>query len=278
MEGHPHYRRVGRRLGFAVIGLGEGKALVKGLEHHPDLRVVCACDTDPSQLAETAQRFGVPHATADVAEAVARQDVDVVAIYTPDALHLEHIRLALGAGKHVICTKPLVTNLKEARTVLELLRERPKQRLMVGQSSRFFGSMQHQRRAFELGALGRLSFVEASYVHDMRWFYEDRSWARASGFDLLRACCSHPVDLVRWYLGDIDEVHAYAMRSTTGERAGFHGNDTFVVNWSRATAAWRGCSASSGSSSPTPGDRGSRSVCMATAARSSRATRSSKRS
>jgi predicted dehydrogenase len=230
MEGHPHHRRVGRRFGFAVVGLGEGKALVKGLEGHPDLHVVCVCDTDPALLAATAQRFAVPHPTPDVAEAVAREDVDVVAIYTPDALHLEHIRLALEAGKHVICTKPLVTRLEEARAVIDLLRERPTQRLMVGQSSRFFGSMQHQRHAYESGALGRLSFVEASYVHDMRWFYEDRAWARASDFDLLRACCSHPVDLVRWYLGDVAEVHAYASRSATGERAGFQGPDTFVVN------------------------------------------------
>ena len=230
MEGHHHHRRIGRRFGFGVVGLGEGKALVKGLEGHPDLRVVAVCDTDAALLADVAARYRVPHATPDVAELVARADVDVVAIYTPDGLYLRHIRTALEAGKHVICTKPLVRDLREARAVVEELRRRPAQRLMVGQSSRFFGSMQHQRRAFESGMLGELSFVEASYVHDMRWFYEDRPWARADDFDLLRACCSHPVDLVRWYLGDVDEVHAYAMRSCAGERAGFHGHDTFVVN------------------------------------------------
>ena len=63
MEGHPHYRRVGRRFGFAVIGLGEGKALVKGLEHHPDLRVVC--DLSPERVAGIASQYPTVEA-ADV--------------------------------------------------------------------------------------------------------------------------------------------------------------------------------------------------------------------
>ncbi len=230
MEGHPYHRRVGRRFGFGVVGLGEGKALVKGLDGHPDLHVTAVCDTDETLLADVAHRYRIPYATPDLAALLARPEIDVVAIYTPDALHLHHVAAALAAGKHVICTKPLVTNLAEARAVIAALRERPELRLMVGQSSRFFGSMQHQRRAYDAGMLGRLSFVEASYVHDMRWFYEDRPWARDPDFDLLRACCSHPVDLVRWYLGDVEEVHAYASRSHAGTRAGFDGHDTYVVN------------------------------------------------
>jgi predicted dehydrogenase len=230
MEGHPQYRRIGRRFGFGVVGLGEGKALVKGLEGHPELNVVAVCDTDEALLADVVRRYAVPHGTTDMAELLARADVDVVAIYTPDALHLEHVLAAFAAGKHVICTKPLVTDLAEARAVVDAARAHPGQRLMVGQGSRFFGPMQHQRRAFERGRLGRLSFVDAAYVHDMRWFYEGREWARSEAFDLLRACCSHPVDLARWYLGDVDEVHAYANRSDTAAQAGFHGFDTFTVN------------------------------------------------
>ena len=42
-------------------------------------------------------------------------DVDVVYVATPHALHLEHARLALAAGKHVLCEKPLTLNAAEAR-------------------------------------------------------------------------------------------------------------------------------------------------------------------
>lgn len=230
MEGHGRQRRVGRHFGVAVVGLGEGKALVKGLQGHPDLEVVSVCDADAELARAVASRFGVPHWTAELAEALGRPDVEIVAIYTPDQLHLAHIRAALAAGKHVLCTKPLVNALAEAREVIALVEAHPEQRLMVGQSSRFFGSMLRQRRMFESGRLGELHFVEASYVHDMRWFYQRRPWARAGDFDLILAGCSHPVDLARWYLGEVREVHAFADRSAIGQTAGFRGNDTFVVN------------------------------------------------
>jgi predicted dehydrogenase len=45
---------------------------------------------------------------------------------------------------------------------------------MVGQSSRFFWSYARATKAFDEGKLGELSFIEAHYVHDMRWFYGNR--------------------------------------------------------------------------------------------------------
>jgi predicted dehydrogenase len=230
MEGYGRHSPIGRRFGVAVVGLGEGKGLVKGLEGHPELPVVAVCDSDPARLAAALRRFDVPHGDGDLRVTLTRPEVEIVVLYTPDQLHLEHIRLALEAGKHVICTKPLVTSLEEAEAVLALVRRHPEQRLMVGQSSRFFGPMQRQRQAVEAGLLGELGFAEAHYVHDMRWFYGQRPWARQGGFDLLFGCCSHPVDLLRWHLGEIAEVSAYGDRSPVAQAAGFAGLDTFIIN------------------------------------------------
>jgi predicted dehydrogenase len=40
----------------------------------------------------------------------------------------------------------------------------------------------------------------------------------------------HPVDLVRWYMGNVAEVFAYGGCSLIGEQEGFQGNDIFVIN------------------------------------------------
>jgi predicted dehydrogenase len=230
VEGHGRHQRTGRRFGIGVVGLGEGKALVKGLAGHPDLPVVAVCDTDETRREAARRLYGVPYAYADLGAMLGRGDVDIVAIYTPDELHLEHLSAALAAGKHVICTKPLVRSVAEARCVLDLARAHPDRKLMVGQSSRFFGPMQAQRRAVVEGRLGEVFYAEAGYVHDLRWFYENRPWALGGGLDLVFGGCSHPVDLVRWYLGDVAEVHAYADRTTVAKEAGFGGEDLFVVN------------------------------------------------
>lgn len=231
MEGHGRQRRVGGRFGIGIVGLGEGQGLAKGLAGHPDLPVVGVCDLDGARAESVRARYGIPFATTELAALLARPGLDILAIYTPDREHLAHIRAAFEAGKHVVCTKPLVTSLAEAREVVALAARHPDLRLMVGQSSRFFGPMRRQREALERGDLGELHFAEASYVHDMRWFYGARSWAReAGGLDLIFGGCSHPVDLLRWHMGDVAEVTAYGDRSLVGEDAGFPGQDVFVVN------------------------------------------------
>lgn len=230
MEGHGRHTAVGRHFGIAVIGMGEGKGLVKGLQGHPELHTISVCDLNGSLAHDIAAQYGVAHSTTALQETLKQPGVDIVVIYTPDQLHLEHIQMAFEAGKHVICTKPLVTSRAEADTVLSLVQHYPQQRLMVGQSSRFFGSMQRQRATFETGNLGDLYFIETAYVHDMRWFYGNRAWARQETFDLLYACCSHPVDLARWYLGDVAEVQALADRSAIGAAAGFPNEDIFSIN------------------------------------------------
>lgn len=230
MEGHGRFTKIGKCYGLGVIGLGEGKGLVKGLHGHPELQVLAVCDVNEALMMKVKNDFDIPHGYADPDLLVARDDIDIVAIYSPDQLHFDHIQACFRAGKHVICTKPLVTSLAEARKVMQLTAAYPETKLMVGQSSRFFGPMLEQRKAVEAGRLGPISFIEAQYVHDMRWFYGKRPWAMEGGFDLLFACCSHPVDLIKWYMGEVEEVFAYASRSLVAEQANFKGNDTFVIN------------------------------------------------
>lgn len=230
MEGYGRHTRIGKSYGIGVIGLGEGKGLVKGLDGHPELNVLAICDVNPDLLKSVSTRFRIPHVFSQLEEMVVRDDIDIMVIYTPDQLHIEHIRTCFEAGKHVICTKPLVNSLDEARQVIELSRKFPDLQLMVGQSCRFFGPMQRQRKAFESGKLGELVFAESHYVHDLRWFYGNRPWAKEGGFDLLFAGASHPVDLIRWYMGDVEQVQAYADRTPIAKEAGFQGNDVFIIN------------------------------------------------
>lgn len=230
MEGHGRRRSIGGHFGIGVIGLGEGRGLIKGLAGHPELPVLGVCDVDSARVEEVQRYFGVPYGYTDLQALLNLKEIQLIVIYTPDHLHREHIEAALAAGKHVICTKPLVNSLAEAKAVLELTTRYPGQRLMVGQSSRFFGPMQAQHRAVTEGLLGRLHFAEAHYVHDMRWFYSNRAWAREGGFDLIFGGCSHPVDLLRWHMGEVAEVVAYADRSQVGETAGFQAQDVFVIN------------------------------------------------
>jgi predicted dehydrogenase len=230
-----------RTIGFGVLGLHEGLTLIRALgttdagptELHPlqrtvHARAVAGCDLEPSKLEAAREKRPDLFLTTDYAAMLERDDVEVVAIYTPDALHAAHAIQALEAGKHVLVTKPLVTKLEDGRKLLEVA-HRTGKRVMVGQSTRFFEPFLRQRAAFERGELGTLELLEAQYTHRMDWYYQKSPWV-ATQTDWVFLGLSHPLDLARWYMGDIAAVQAFGARSALGTRHGLTGFDIYTVN------------------------------------------------
>src|SRR5690606_11777928 len=60
---------------------------------------------------------------------------------------------------------------------------------------------------------------------DHRWFL-DKPWPLQSSFKWLYGGLSHPVDFIRWYLPDIEEVMDYGMLSANGRKGGLQNADT----------------------------------------------------
>jgi predicted dehydrogenase len=231
-------------LGVGVLGLHEGKTLLKALTHpvpptvglvKPDAatrseyaRAVAGCDLREEKIAEARESCPDLFYTTDYDTMLKRDDVQIVAIYTPDPYHGDHIVRAFEAGKHVICTKPLVNSFEDARRILDASR-RTGGKLLVGQSSRFFESFRRQRAAYERGEIGTLELADAHYIHRMDWYYDKSPWATQSS-DWVFLGLSHPIDLARWYLGRVVEVQALGMKSALARRYNVTSNDLYIVN------------------------------------------------
>jgi predicted dehydrogenase len=216
-----------KKLGLGVLGLGEGRSIISAGVRSDLWDVAALCDLNQELGRERCQEFGLPETilTNSLDALLANAAVDVVGIYTPDHLHAEHVLRCLRAGKHVICTKPFLDNLGRAREVLDAVKTSGR-RVMVGQSTRFFAPFARQRQHFETGVCGELNTVEAYYNADHRWFLA-KPWARTPAFKWLYGGLSHPVDLIRWYLPDIEEVMGYSRLSENGRKGGLAHDDTF---------------------------------------------------
>lgn len=214
--------------GLGVVGLHEGRTLLLAMNRTGAVHPVAGCDLSEEKLAASRAELPGLFYTADYAELLRRKDVDIVAIYTPDSVHGEQIVKAFEAGKDVICTKPLVNSFDDARRILEAGR-RTGRRLLVGQSTRFFEPFRRQRAAFDRGDLGRPELVDAHYIHRMDWYYAKSPWV-AKDTDWVFLGLSHPIDLVRWYLGRIRSVQALASTSALGLEHKLAGPDIYVVN------------------------------------------------
>lgn len=210
------------RLG--ILGLGEGRSTMSAAlqSEHWELKTVC--DLNESLCRSRAKEFDFHRYTTRYEDMLEDPEIDVIGIYTPDHLHARHIRMALEAGKHVVCTKPLLQDVTEGKELLALS-EKVGKRVFVGQSSRFFEPMKHQRQEFLAGEIGSLVTVEAYYHADHRWFL-GKGWSLSSSFKWLYGGLSHPVDLLRWYMPDLVEVMGYGMLSPNGSTGGLQHEDT----------------------------------------------------
>lgn len=217
-----------KRLGVGVLGLHEGHTLLVALRASGLCRAVAGCDLSEQKRAEAQRAVPGLWVTDAYEKMLDRDDVDIVAIYTPDALHADHIAAAFKAGKHVICTKPLLNDPSEGVRLAELAQEHGC-RLQVGQSTRFYEPFQRQRERFEAGEIGEVEVVDAHYNHRMDWYYEKSPWA-ATDTHWAYLGLSHPVDLVRWYLGPIARVHAVGTLTALGRRYGLRDADAICVN------------------------------------------------
>ena len=212
-----------KKLNIGILGLGEGRSAMSAALNSPLLNLLLVCDLNEDMCRRRADEFGFHAYTTKYEDLLNHADLDIIAIYTPDHLHAKHVKQALEAGKHVICTKPFIDDLADAAGLLELGRKTGL-RCFVGQSSRFFEPMRKQRQDFEKGAIGDLITIEAYYHADHRWFLE-KPWALESSFKWLYGGLSHPVDFIRWYLPHLESVMGYGMLSSNGRAGGLHHED-----------------------------------------------------
>ena len=211
-------------LSMGVLGLGEGRSVISAVQHSRLWTLGCICDLNERLLMDRAEEFGVSRCTTSYEDMLRDDSIDVIGIYTPDQLHAKHIIQALEAGKHVVCTKPLMVDLHRAKELLEV-QQRTQKQVFIGQSSRYFEAAIHQRHDYEKGCHGELVSVETAYISDSRWFLE-RAWSHEEGFSWMYNFLIHALDLAVWYLPEIEEVYGVGVCSSNSASRGIHAPDS----------------------------------------------------
>ncbi len=211
-------------LNIGILGLGEGRSTMSAALQSKKLHLKTICDRNEDLCKQRCREFGFSNYTTNYDGLLNDSEIDIIAIYTPDHLHADHIKAALLHNKHVVCTKPFIDDLSRAQELIEL-QQKTGRKVFVGQSSRFFEPYKRQRKDFEAGEIGELMTIESHYNADHRWFLE-KKWALEDSFKWLYGGLSHPVDFIRWYLPNIEEVMGYGMISSNGKTAGLQHEDT----------------------------------------------------
>jgi predicted dehydrogenase len=201
------------KLRFGVIGAGAFAEAchVPGLLSHPRAEVAAICGRRMERARELAGRFGIPEVDAGPEELCAREDLDGVAICTPNAAHRGQALLAFAHGKHVFCEKPLGLSVAEAEEMTRAA-EASGRLHQVAFTYRYLHGVEELRRRVRAGDVGEPYLFRAHHEYwdglrpgaTLGW----RELRAPAGGGVLYDSGSHFFDLARFVLGPIAAVKA----------------------------------------------------------------------
>jgi predicted dehydrogenase len=160
-------------IGAAVIGTGFiGTVHVEALRRI-GVHVRGVLGSTPERGAARADALGVNRAYASLDDILADETVDVVHVTSPNHLHVPQSLAILGAGRHVICEKPLAMTADESARLVDAAAASGCVNA-VNFNIRFYPLHQHVREVIAAGELGEVRFVTGHYFQD--WLFHSTDW------------------------------------------------------------------------------------------------------
>lgn len=201
-----------QKLRTGLIGCGKvGHLHAVALAALPESQFVAVCGRSMEKAGPFAAKYGVK-AYTDVSEMVAKEKLDVVCMCTPHPEHAAPTIAALRAGVHVIVEKPLASSLADCDAMLAAAKASGATLGMVCQR-RYYPPCQRIRQAIDAGKAGTpvLGTVVMFGWRDEAYYKSDPwrgSW-KGEGGGVLVNQSPHQLDLLLWYLGEVDEVFGF---------------------------------------------------------------------
>ncbi len=187
---------------IALAGAGAfGEKHLDGLKLIDGVEIVSIVSRRLDQAQAVAEKYGAIHATTELDDALARDDVDAVILCTPTQMHAEQAIACMNAGKHVQVEIPLADSWADSQAVLEKQKETGLV-CMVGHTRRFNPSHQYVHNRIKAGEFNVQQMDVQTYFFrrkNMNAKGEPRSWTD----HLLWHHAAHTVDLFAYQAGRI---------------------------------------------------------------------------
>jgi predicted dehydrogenase len=201
------------KLKTAVVGVGKVTDLhALALSRLPESQFTAVCSSKREKADNYAGKYNNKGYT-DVSEMVLKEKIDAVIICTPHPFHRIPAIDAMEAGAHVLIEKPFASSLEDCDTMLEAGRKYKKQIGVICQR-RWYRPVQRVKTAIDAGKIGRPVFGTVNMLgwRDEKYYNSDpwRGTWKDEGGGVLVNQAPHQLDLLQWFMGEIDELYGVA--------------------------------------------------------------------
>ncbi len=215
-----------RKVNIAVIGTGRmGSVHVANLvQKIPDANLIAICDIRLNVAQKVADEFGIDQVVQDYHELLDNPEIEAVLIASSTNTHADIINNCAQAGKHIFCEKPLALELESIDKALAAV-EKSKVKLQVGFNRRFDKSFRKVRDIVQSGQIGKPCILR---ITNRDPELPNKEFLKVSGGMFLDMTI-HDFDMVRFQIGEVDEVYAIGNVMIDEELKSFGDIDTDIV-------------------------------------------------
>lgn len=203
------------KISLAICGMGGfvRRRILPTLAFLPEVELVAAVDRSMSayELSPNIVRFN------SLEDLLDSDFADAVYISTPNHLHCQQTLQCIGAGRNVLCEKPMATNSRDCESML-LAAQDSNLQLTIGHMLRYSPALHEARKLIQAGKVGEPRKIEASFYYDLP--ENKRPWAfrkELSGGGALMDAGIHCIDAIRFLVGGaVDNIEARSDFHSTG--------------------------------------------------------------
>src|SRR6266567_4019867 len=205
-------------VGYGFMGRTHSNAFLQAprffdLAYRPVLKAVCA--RNPGRVKSFAENWGYQSVEADWTELIARPDIDLIDIASPNDTHAEIAVAAARAGKMVLCEKPLGRTAEEAAEMVEAV-ESAGVPNMVWYNYRRVPAMMLLKQLLDENRFGRIFHYRSQFLQDWTISRDlpqggEGLWrldSAVAGSGVTGDLLAHNIDMALWLNGPIVEVSA----------------------------------------------------------------------
>src|SRR5512135_1901139 len=215
-----------RRIHIAVIGTGRmGSVHVRNLARLiPEANLVAVCDIRLAVAQAVADECGISRVVRDYRDLLADHSIEAILIATTTSTHSAILNDVAAAGKHIFCEKPLALDLPGIDAGLLAVQEAGV-KLQVGFNRRFDKSFQRVHAIVHSGEIGRPCIFR---ITNRDPDFPALDFLRVSGGIFLDLTI-HDFDMVRYQVGEVEEIYAMGSVLVYPELREFNDIDTDVL-------------------------------------------------
>ena len=220
------------RLRAAIVGTGfVGRQHVEALRRLGTVDVAAVAASTPQRATQAAESLGVERGVGDWLELTESHDVDVIHVCVPNDLHHDVVASALGAGKDVVCEKPLAISLEQGMRLARLA-SRSERAAVLCHNYRYYPMATELRARLRAGEIGPLHAIRGSYLQDWLLGAGDTNWrvdaARGGASRAVADIGSHWIDLAEVISGCRLEAVMAQLGTVHARRPAYDGAETFA--------------------------------------------------